>query len=53
MLGESLMCSERLGYGHCRGLGVCAMAENLRERDTVLLECSSSSLEQHAVARGR
>ena len=53
MLGDSLMCFESLGYGPCRDLGVRTMVENLGERDAVLLEFSSSSLEEHAVVPGR
>ena len=53
MIGDSLMCFESLGYGPCRDLGVRTMVENLGERDAVLLECSSSSLEEHAVVPGR
>ena len=28
LLGDSLLCFERLGYGLCRDLGVRAVAEN-------------------------
>ena len=52
-LADSLRCFVSLGYGPCRDLGVRTMVENLGERDAVLLEFSSSSLEEHAVVPGR